>query len=346
VLVLSDLQTGEFASAAFAKRFEEQARKLAVVATGSVNNETTPLALLARRLGAPLIYREYLQGLADVFAKLCRQSRGDAVRRGAFVVRYDSTWPGGARVQRLGAYIPAGTTGENRVDARIEQTNDPLIAAGLAGWGKTVVVSAPPEAILPQPAAGKLIAEPISRVTRSVDDPRYDVQTTRNAGRLHVRITVRKDEKAVNNLSLRVEVLALSQPANETDIATCIQTAPGRYEAEIPLVETSGQALAVCVLEGSGLLRWQGVVPANYPAEFARLGAEYETLRELAECTGGQIVDLTALRSPEMQNELRRPRRLGREIWRISLTGAVIAMLSSWIVGVFRKPRKTRKRVI
>lgn len=333
VLVLSDLQTAPFNPAAMAKRFEERRSRLAVVATEAADAETTPLAQLARRLDAPLVYREHLQGLADVFAGLCRQARGEAIRHGDFTVRYEAAGPGSARIQNLNAYIPAASVGEALVDARIVQTGDPLIAAGLAGLGKCVVVSAPPEAIFAQPGGEQTIAERISRITRSADDPRFDVQITRNAVALHIRVTVREGETAVNHLSLRAEVIGLSDPSSEVIPVECVQTAPGIYEADLPSAAGNGQSLAVRVLDGSGKLCRQGVAPARYPAEFARLGADYEQLRELANLTGGRIIAATDVASPAIQEELRQPRRSGKAVWPITLSCSIAAMLLAWLGG-------------
>lgn len=336
VLVLSDLQTAPFHPAVFAKPFKEQHRNLAVVATGSPEDQNTPLAQLAKQLRAPLVYRGHLQGLADVFARLCRQTRGDAIRRGEFIVRYNTAWPKDARVRRINAYIPAGAVGGCRVDARIESTGDPLLAGRSAGLGKVVVVSAPPEAFLSEQGGDVLLKELLRRTKSPNDDPRFDVQAVRNADRLLIRAAVRDHDRAVNNLSLSADVLRLSDPAARPTAAEFRQTAPGVYEADFPL-PANEPSLAVRLLGDKGVQYWQGVVPANYPSEFSRLGTDYEILRELADITGGRIVERTALNSPEIQKQLRLPRRLGKNIRQFTLAGAVAAMLFAWLAGSMRR---------
>ncbi|MBN1555771.1 MAG: VWA domain-containing protein [Phycisphaerae bacterium] len=334
VLVLSDLQTAKFDPADMAKRFREQARRLAVVATGSASLTATPLARWAKELNAPLIHREHLQGLADVFGKLCRRARGEEVRRGDFAIRYESARPSGARIERIDAYVPAAAAPWGQVFARIRQTDDPLTVFGSAGWGATAVISAPPEALSTRPGGVTLLREVIARIHRPMNDPRYDARTTRDGERIQIRATVRDDGRAVNLLDLQADIVTLSNPAAEILTVTLAQVAPGAYEAAVPLTPGQEGALAVRVKEvPNGRSCRRGVVPGGYPREFARVGVNYETLRELQAVTGGRIVEAATFSSPGMRQELQRPRRRGRSIWRMTLSGALLAMLVAWWVG-------------
>ncbi|MBN1942955.1 MAG: VWA domain-containing protein [Phycisphaerae bacterium] len=334
VLVLSDLQTAKFDAAEMAKRFRAKNIQLAVVATGVPSGAAkASLGQLAELLHAPVVYREHLQGLADVFGRLCRRARGETIRRGEFSPQYDSAWPAGACVKQIHAYIPAAAAGKAFVEARIEQTGDPLLAVSSAGLGRAAVVSAPPEAILTQPGGGELPAELLCRTLRPGDDGRFDVQATRDGDVLRIRATVRDGGRAVNGLALRAEVMGLSESAGEPITVELLQSAPGEYQADIPIAADGNQAVAVRVLEKPGRLCWQGIAAASYPAEFARLGANYETLRELAALTEGRIVEAAAMSAPAMREELRRPRFVGGSIWRITLTGAIVAMLLAWVGG-------------
>ncbi len=343
VLVLSDLQAAPFDSSAFAKRFEEQGCKLAVVATGSPDAGNTSLGQLADQLHAPVIFREHLQGLADVFGRLCRQGRGEAVRRGEFTIQYEeSSWYKTVTVRRIDAYIPAAVVGDAPVVARIFSTGDPLLADWRVGLGRSAVISAPPEAFLPLPGSERLIAAWVRQVSRSSGDPHFDTQITREAERVVFRVAARDGDTPIDNLALQAEVLDLADVLAEPILIPCLQSAPGEYQAALPLA-AGYQALAVRILAEQGRIVWQGVAPLGYPAEYARLGADYDSLRRLAAVAGGRIVTPAELASPAMQAELRQPRSTGESVAWIPLAGATVFTLLGWLGGTWRMRRGQRQ---
>lgn len=347
VLVLSDLRTAPFDSAAMAEAFRRVGAHLAVAAIGSRKEaRRTPLADLAKRLRAPLAYRRNLADLAEVFARFCRRVRGPAIQRGDFPVRYESDWPDFARPASLRAYLLSAAAENAHVSARVAPAGDPLLATGSAGLGRAAVIACPPEEFFAFPeTATEWIGELLRRVARSEDDRRGEVWATRRGNDLHLRVSVREEDRPINGLTLRAKVVPPGAKETAVREAAVLPSAPGEYETTIPRIGESGEPLAVEIRDTGGTFQRRILVPGGYPAEFARLGADFDTLRALAEISGGRILSaIEEISSPTFQKELRRGHRGERKAGGITLACSLAAMLAGWVLPRGRGQSDQRRR--
>lgn len=328
VLLLSDLMTQDkdLGPAAMAARFQAAKLSLAVAVTGGAEIDpapTSPLAALAGRLSAELIRTDHLAGLAKVFAGFLGKARGPAIRRGGpFPVA-----AAGAGIFGLGppilpavtAYLPSAATGEAvQVLARVA-SGDAIIARQTIGLGRSVSIALPIGA--PPPPA--LATAAVRWCRRSNADPRF-------SGRLAPRRTGRRlsmwaadDSSPMNGLQLQVRLVA-ARPRDAAPIELALpQTAPGRYEADLPSLENPA---AAHVLDATGRLVWRTALAGRCRREFAALGPDWTTLRRLAALTSGRIVRQTALPTTAARLSSEALTRL----WPFLLALAVLSMLADW----------------
>ena len=330
LLVLSDLRTEGFDPAPLAEKFRRAAAKLAVVAIREASDETPagepPLKRLAEELGAPYRERNQLVGLAEVFAELVRRGRGEAIRKQPtpIVVTAPVFKTGLAELGQLDAYILAALRDRSELLARTTD-GDPLLAIRRSGLGRSVSLAAPltddlNAAWARTAPAGKLISAAIDWAARGANDPRLDVRLVRRADEIRIAATVRADDKPVTDMTLTAAVWA----ADEVRTAPLDQVAPGRYEADLPC--PADASATVEIRDASALALWRGSSPVHYPPEFRRLGANVESLRRLAELTGGRIVS-----AGELAQHIRGRRRLTLSVlWPWLLAVALAIMLAEW----------------
>ncbi len=349
VLILSDLRTQKFDPIAVAERFKASRWRLGVVAIGSpgVDKLTSmPLKILARRCDAPLVLREHLRGLAEIFASLCRNARGDGLRSGGFKITATADWPELAGLSfKPVTYIQTAPARRAKVLARAGA--DPLLGFKQAGLGKNFTL-----AIAEDTKNAKItkisntllpaIARMTRRVARPTGEAGFAATVTRDGGELHLRLDARRSGKAINSLSLeaRIQPLRSGDDSAGPIVARLKQIAPGLYEAAISC-PPGPLGLEVCRTGGSthpapskaGGVVWQSVITEIHPRELRRLGADFQALRKLADITGGRII--TADELPTLMRQ--ETTKSYRPIWQITLAAAVAIMLLNWAMGILSK---------
>ncbi len=340
VLLVSDLQTADFNVAALADGFRERDASLAVVATRSddrPSDDTSPLAELARLLDAPLVERDRLTGLAEVFAQFLRGARGDVLRaQGApFVISTPAPpfgldlppWPD------LSRYVLAAPVGKADVLARIGP--DPVLARRRAGLGRSVSFA------LWQPTGQgggirnwtgwpELLAAAVRWVARPGADPRFTGEVIHENGALRVKLTALDDGRPINDVNL--ELLTGGAEGDAAGREPFRQTAPGVYEVRLDLPD---QAVNLRVRDHTGAVVWSDAVSLAGPGEYRHIGGDREALRRLAELTGGRLVSRNALASwvTRVRGAAATP------LWPFPLAAGLGVMLVEWAVRRLRRPR-------
>ena len=337
VLLASDLLTEPFDAAEVAELFRRGGVSLAIVATrsaGAARGAPAPLETLASVLGAPLIRRDRLAGLADVFAGFLRRARGEAIRRGEFRVSGGQRPEPGSEPPALDAYVLSAPVGEAQVSLRVGV--DPLLGRRLAGLGRSAALALP---LGPgDNAAWKgsaylhdLLAGNLRWVMRPDNDPRLAGRVSADGGTLRVAVEAAEAGVPVNLLRLTVRVLVAGAAAPRE--APLVQVAPGRYEGALPV---EAEALGVQVLDSSGRGVWSARAPAATRREFARIGADFSALRRLAALAGGRIVRRPGLAA--FRRRLIEARYA--DVWPLLLALAGAIMLLEWSVSrVLRRAR-------
>lgn len=333
VLVVSDLLTEPFDAAEIAERFRSGQISVAIIATRSGDPSpvgTTPLEAFAGTLGAPLIRRDGLAGLAEVFAGFLRRSRGSAIRRGRFRVSGEAR-PGSGGPPALDAYILSAPAGEAQVLLQVGA--DPLLARRPAGLGRSAALAVP---LGPNDNAawkrsgylGELLAANLRWAMRPANDPRLAGRVVAEGGALRIVVDAQEAGVPVNLLKLTARVLAQADAAPRE--APLAQTAPGRYEA---VMQAAGEPLGVHVLDSSGRVLWVGPAGAAVQREFANIGADFPALYRLAELAGGRVIRLSGL--PAWQQALVAARYV--DTWPWLLAFATATMLLEWSIWRIRR---------
>lgn len=158
-----------------------------------------------------------------------------------------------------------------------------LAARWRAGAGQVMAV-----AFTPTTAEIAAMAKGIAKQPR---DPRFSARW--NSGpTLHVRIDAADHGDPLNGAQLSIRI-------GQSDAIAIPQTAPGRYEIDLPPPRSPQ---IVSVRNGEELVN-QFPIAGRYPAEFDAIGNDDTALAELASRTGGQVIEpsqhqLIAFRDP------------------------------------------------
>ena len=328
LLVLSDLQTESFDPARWASKLRQAKTHLAVVAVGKAppGPQAPPLKTLAELLqGASYVRQDDLAGLARVFAALVRRGRGPLLRRARSELSiegplFDTELTALPAVE---AYLLTALRPRSELLVRTSG-GEPILARRQAGIGRCVCLALPIDGLnaawVSDPRTARLLAGAVHWTVRAGNDPRFDAELTRRAGRLHVTVSARQAGVGINGLALRLEVWTGRRRVS----AALQQVAPGRYHASVPCPPGAPAAVAVCDKQGKRL--WQGSAAALAGMEFRHLGADYENLRRLAELTGGRIVPAEGL-TQILHAALARSRV---SLWPYLLALSLALMLVEW----------------
>ncbi|MFP4105226.1 MAG: VWA domain-containing protein, partial [Phycisphaerae bacterium] len=209
VILLSDLLTRSFEPAGYVEAFNRKDLSLAVVLTGSGSGDsarTKPLEQLAGSLDAPVVSPTDLKGLADVFGRFVRSTRGDAIRRGRFELSGIRNLPGDvSALPAVDSYVLSAAADGATVLAGI--AGDPVAARRRVGLGRSITLAIPISAgenaaWRASPAVGRMLAGAIGRVARPSDDPRFSADLRRTGDDLELTVTAEEEGQPMNDLSL------------------------------------------------------------------------------------------------------------------------------------------------
>ncbi len=154
VLVLSDLRTEKIDDvAALALRLSKAGLGLAVAASPDATDEggPFPLELLAAQMKAPVVHSKSFIELAEVFARLLRRARPDALRSGLFTARsLANYWLPTGSLPAVNAYLLCAPAENSDVLAAVSTQSawpfgaeDALLARRVVGLGRSVSLAMP-----------------------------------------------------------------------------------------------------------------------------------------------------------------------------------------------------------
>jgi len=336
VLLLSDLRTEPFDAAAMADTLRQAELALAVAAVTSPDDDASPpLHALAEVMRGPFVALSTLEGLARVFADFLRQGRGDAIRRdGPFAITADTPLGQPFDPPPVHEYFLTAPQPDALVLARAG--DDPLLATRTAGLGRTVSLALPiaanQNADWPHwPGWNAFLDAALAWAARPAASTDFAATLERRGDHWRIELTGQSETGPVNLAAVTAAVLAPAQPNQPADVRRMpmTQIAPGRYELTLP----ADNAAAVAVTGPDNQPLWRGLLPQLPPAEFQHLGANENTLRTLAELTGGQLITSDELRT---QLHERHIRELTPLWWGFAIAGVAL-MLTEWALTRTRR---------
>jgi hypothetical protein len=306
LLVLSDADAEVGDVGPLIDRLTAQDVKLHLLAVGD-GRGLEPLRTIVERTGGSIVRQADAARWGEAAADLLRSAADRHLRyepaRVTFAGRlsdlparavspWNRTWlkpRAAALATATSAEVTGGGPGRNEAEGTVS-----LAAEWQVGEGRVAAA-----AFAPKPAELAALTAGVARPPR---DPRVAV-TWSTAGALRVRVDA--VDPAANSrepyLNGRTVTLDLSADGATTRTVSVPQTAPGRYEAELPAPDRP--ALATVRFDGQPVERF--AVAGRYPPEFDAVGVDRENLRRLADQTGGDVIEPTDAK----QIDFRWPRR-------------------------------------
>lgn len=336
VVLVSDLRTEEFDVAAIARKFERQKLLLAVVAVTSGKDASAryPLESLAESLGSPLVRRAELGNLAKIFSGFISEARGSDRRHGEFTATVGISLFGRnvGNLPPLDEYIFCAMQSDAEKLATVG--GDVILAQRKVGMGRSVSLAVPfagscNEPWRSWPKLDELLAGAVRWIELAETDPRFAGEIVRRGGSLGIRIIAADATGPMNKLKLVGRVESISESASPQRQLEFRQVAPGTYEAEINVSDSDKSGLALTVsdaADGDGKILWRAAVPAMCLPEFARPGADWDSLNRLAKLTGGRIVARNELAKMPFQIE----QENYSPVWAYAMVLAIAVMLLEW----------------
>lgn len=242
------------------------------------------------------------EDLPSLFAGETRRVRGDATVEEAFTPRVKA-WSAAtsgidfANAPPLKGYVESKP--KRFSDVLLEAKEDlPLLAETHYGLGKTVVFLSDVKNRwatdwLAWPGYARLWGQIVRDSARRESDAGVRWQVAREGRSARVHLTALSDEGAFRN-SLRPQV-RVTAPAGSSFEVPLRQTAPGRYEAQLPLRAAGDLPWRFELLPGAGLgaadIARAGSrrIFYSYPDEYRSLPVNLPLLRALSEQTGGSL---------------------------------------------------------
>ncbi len=231
----------------------------------------------------------------------------------------------------------------------VTERGDPLLASWRVGLGKTVAFTSDAKSRwasdwLGWPGYGVFWSQIIRDTMRTTQSRGAEttVSYTGEEGRVVVD-NVDPNGNFVNQLGARVQVIDPNLEMTDLELQ---QTAPGRYEAAFPMMETGSYLLKVRedFADESGVLAdFTRGYSVSYKPEYRHLGTNDTVLKEMAAVTGGQykpaIDELFAVSADESISVRRRlwPWLLGIALC-LFLIDVALRRLDLAGRGVFGKP--------
>ncbi|MBI5865332.1 MAG: FixH family protein [Planctomycetes bacterium] len=175
---------------------------------------------------------------------------------------------------------------------------DPILAHWQVGLGKTVAFTS---GLWPRwgadwaewPKFSKLWAQIARWASRQAAAAALDVSTSVQGGKARIRIdALDKDAAALNFMNIEG---MLVDPRSDSKALRLTQTGPGRYEAEFDAQTPGSYVVNLAYQTGRGENAVSGTlqtgVSVAYSPEYRELKTNEAMLRELADRTGGQVLD-------------------------------------------------------
>lgn len=171
------------------------------------------------------------------------------------------------------------------------EQGEPLLARWRYGMGKSVAFTSDLKnrwAVewVRWPGYGKFWAQLIRDTMRSDNRDSLAMRTTVKQGEAHIIVdAIGDDDRFINDLDSKISI---TDPKGKKQSLKLTQTAPGRYEARVPLKEYGPYGVkAQHDLNGDTIAVSQGNLSYPYPQEYLFVEPNFETMRRAADIGKG-----------------------------------------------------------
>lgn len=242
--------------------------KVSVFLLATNDAAPAPLQRLVAETGGQLLARRETRQWSQAMQSLLASARGDDLASERV------TLSGTGELAGLSIELQRVFHSFARTDASLlaQHRDEPAIATWHVGAGRVVSIAGDIEQASLAPVLERLQAAPA--------DPRFATEWDTRANR--VRVIANDASGPMNGL-----VLSLVRRDGSVVQAPLQQTAPGTYEA--PLPRRAVPTLATIELAGQILAR--ASIASRYPVEFDAIGNDRVALADLANRTGGRVVE-------------------------------------------------------
>jgi Ca-activated chloride channel family protein len=209
---------------------------------------------------------------------------------------------------------------------RTEQ-GEPLLARWRYGLGKSVAFTSDLKnrwAVewIKWPGYAKFWAQLIRDTMRSDDRDSLPMRVTQQGGVARMVVdAIDEEDRFINDLTSKVQI---TSPTGKKETVALLQTAPGRYEAEVPLKEYGAYTLKAQHDRGGDTIAVSaGSAAYPYPEEYLFTEPNREIMRRVADIGQGQTDPATA----ELWDAHGEEVKYRRELWPLFVLAALGLLL-------------------
>lgn len=271
-----------------------------------------PLATrIAESTGGRVYTTNDYSQLPQIFIKESRLVRRSLINESPFTPQLASLLPttvaglAGAEIPELYGYVV--TTPKPLAEIPLvrptEEEPDPLLAHWQVGLGKSVAFTSGMwnrwgAAWTEWPQFSKLWGQIARWASRASEAAKFDVTTSVQGTRARLRIdALDKNADAINFMTLTG---TLVDPSYQPRPIQLVQTGPGQYEAEFDADSAGSYVLNLAYRIGQGPDAVSGSLQTGlsvaYSPEFRELRSNEALLRDIADATGGRVLELAQAR--------------------------------------------------
>jgi hypothetical protein len=279
ILVLSDADA-KLDHAALAPPLRAKRIRVHLLATADVNADN-PVRRLVESTSGTIVAQADPQRWASALRELLRAAAPPHLANETVTVRFDGPLAGlPARPVNPSNHVWPKERVTPLATATTSEGERFMAAIWNLGAGRAAAAAFAPSSDEIE-ALAALVASPPR-------DPRFRVSW--DVGRaLRVSVDAADGDRMLNDLSFKLELIDASDPSRGREVHAVPQTAPGRYELELPAPRVS--RLATVRLDDRIIARRP--VAARYAPEFDEIGTDRAALRALADRTGGRVIEAT-----------------------------------------------------
>lgn len=336
IVVLSDGRSqGTENLPALASRIARDGIRISTIAVGS-DADLTTMAEIARRGNGAYYYAVNPSSLPRVFLKAVRVVRAPLIREEPFdpiITQAGSRFTAGivSPPTLEGLVLTDARPEPTIVRAMITPTGEPLLAHWQVGLGQAVAFTSDTQnwarAWLAWPQYQTFWSQLVRAASRPTGQRAYTARSETVGGSVRFKLEALDDSgRPVDGLFVPATVFT---PQGEQRPIRLLQTGPGLYEAALDVTE-GGSYVALIKPERQGAKLPPAIVGSTVVegAEYRARSADIGLLTQVAERTGGRVLDLADPAAARLfSRDGIRPREASTLIWRTLLVWAIVLFL-------------------
>jgi len=297
VLLVSDGRTSDDDAAQLRASVAGTGIEVSVIALGA-DADRAMLEGLARSTGGRAYFPDDLRELPFLMAREAARVAGGTIVQEAFTLTAGAhpmlAGLDRSSLPRMGGYV-VGVTRPTATAVLASHLQDPVLAAGTSGLGRTAVFTA---ALRSAWSSGfrawnespTLWVQAARWTSRRVDDQGLYITFARHGAFTRLVVDARDEEgRMLTALAGRALVRG---PAGDTATQVLSQDAPGRYEATLASGAPGAYLVDVTLTESGSGREWRGLRGLHASADLERLtgGVNRQALEAIASVTGGRLL--------------------------------------------------------